>query len=66
MKHYNREHCDNMVRATIKRGNQIITLSGRHAFEWSISQKIDGKLIITTYPNGSIARKEFEKLKSRK
>ncbi len=43
-------------------GNKII-LMGQHAFEWSIVKEADGKIVITSFPNRTLAQQEFNKLK---
>lgn len=59
---FHRENCDTFIRKSVIDiyGRHII-LGGQHAFEWSIT--ICTKESITTfkYPNGTIARKEFQK-----
>lgn len=59
---YHREKCVASVRAIVKNGNNTITLMGQHAFEWSIVTTKSGNTIITTFPNGKSARKEWNKL----
>lgn len=59
---YHRDRCNAYVRATIENNGTIITLMGQHAFEWSIVTTKSGNTVITTFPNGSSARKEWRKL----
>lgn len=67
MKKYNRENCQSVVRATITDAlGRTITLIGQHAFEWSIVMESCGKITITTYPNGKLAKKDFNQIKKRK
>lgn len=62
-KHYTRENCNSQVRATIKdQHGRIVTLVGRHAFEWSIVIENDVTVKVTTFPNSKIAKEEFKKL----
>lgn len=62
-KRYHKENCISKVRAIIidQFGNEIM-LTGTHAFEWSITVKTPGKISITTYNDGKIARKNFKEL----
>lgn len=63
-KRFNRKNCESKLRAVIEdRFGNKISLFGTHAFEWSIVKEENGRVVITTYPNGSIARAEFAKLK---
>lgn len=63
-KKYNRKNCDSKLRAVIEdRFGNKISLFGTHAFEWSIVKEENGCIVITTYPNGSVARAEFAKMK---
>lgn len=64
---YNRNHCDNIVRAVIedKLGRRV-TLLGKHAFEWSIVLESDGRTVITTFPNRREAKKEFNNYKNKR
>ena len=64
---YHRENCDCYIRESIIDvcGRRVI-LSGRHAFEWSITIYTVEKTVRTTYPNGREARKEFYKYKRKK
>ena len=63
MKRYHRDNCDNRLRATITdKYGRTISLFGKHAFEWDIAIETNGRITITSYPNGALARKEFNKL----
>lgn len=63
-KRFNRNNCESKLRAVIEdRFGNKISLFGTHAFEWSIVKEENGRVIVTTYPKGSIARAEFAKLK---
>ena len=66
-KTFKRENCDNQLRATItdKFGRKVVLL-GKYAFEWHIVLEENGRTIINTYPNGKIARKEFNLLKKKR
>lgn len=62
-RHYHRENCDSRVRATITdKWGRTISLLGKHAFEWSITIEACGRIIIQSYPDGKMARKDFKKL----
>lgn len=64
---FHRENCDSKVRATITdKWGRTISLLGTHAFEWSIVIEACGKMTIQSYPNGSIARREFNNYKKKK
>lgn len=66
MKKYNRNNCQSVVRATIvDQFGRVITLMGKHAFEWSIVVESCGKVTITTYPNSKEAKKVFKSIKSK-
>ena len=66
-KKYHKENCCPTVRATITdKLGRTITLFGRHAFEWSIVIESDNKIIMQTFPKGSIARDEFKKYKRKR
>ena len=60
-KHYNKSHCINKVRqSTIDILGRQVVLTGRHAFEWSISI-IDPRSITTTvYSNRVEATKVYK------
>lgn len=63
-KKYNRKNCDSKLRAVVEdRFGNKISLFGTHAFEWSIVKEENGRIVITTYPNGSVARAGFAKMK---
>lgn len=63
MRKFNRENCDNRLRAVITdKYGRTIALFGKHAFEWDIVIESNGTITITSYPNGAAARKEFKKL----
>lgn len=61
-KKYHRDRCESRVRMQIvdKLGRKI-TLTGQHAFEWSIVLEKDNKISITTFKNRSLAIKDFNK-----
>ena len=64
---YHRENCDCFIREiTVDIYGRTIVLSGRHAFEWSITIYTRERIVKTTYPNGRKARKEFRKYKRKK
>ena len=64
---FNRDNCDCFVRDVITDiYERTIVLSGQHAFEWSISICTKTSIYTTHYPNGNIARKEFNKLKRKR
>lgn len=66
-KQYHRENCDSRVRATITdKWGRTISLLGTHAFEWSIVIESCGKITIQSYPEGKVARKEFNNYKKKK
>jgi hypothetical protein len=66
MKRYNRDNCQSVVRATIQdQYGRIITLMGKHAFEWSIVIESCGKVIVTSYNNSKAAKKVFNQIKRR-
>lgn len=64
---YHRENCDTFIRKSIIDiyGRHII-LGGQHAFEWSITIHTKESITIFKYPNGTIARKEFQKYTKKK
>lgn len=64
---YHRENCDCLIREVIVDvyGRRVI-LSGRHAFEWSITVCTSERIVRITYPNGREARKESYKYKRKK
>lgn len=64
---FHKENCESRVRATITdKWGRTISLLGTHAFEWSIVIEANGKMTIQSYPNGDIARKEFNNYKKKK
>lgn len=64
---FHRENCESRVRAMIKdKWGRTISLLGKHAFEWSIVIETNGRMTIQSYPNGDIARKEFNNYKKKK
>lgn len=66
-RHFHKENCDSRVRATITdKWGRTISLLGTHAFEWFIVMEAWGKITIQSYPNGSIARREFNNYKKKK
>lgn len=60
---YHRENCNCILRDMVTIQDKKIILSGKHAFEWSITIYSKEKIIRTEYPNGKLARKEFTKYK---
>lgn len=62
MRKYNPANCNNSVRAVIKDGNTTITLIGKHANEWDIIKSFNGTIIVTSYPNRIMARKEWKSI----
>lgn len=68
MRNFKKENCKLQIRDVLVDcfGNKII-LSGRHAFEWSISvYHLDGSITKTVFERGNIARREFKKIKRKK
>lgn len=64
---FHRENYESKVRATITdKWGRTISLLGTHAFEWSIVIESCGKITIQSYPDGDIARKEFNNYKKKK
>lgn len=64
---YHKENCDCFIREIITDVlSRVIILSGRHAFEWSITIYTKERIVRTKYPNGRIARQEFKKYKRKK
>lgn len=59
---YNKNNCDCFLRKVVTDiyGREIV-LSGRHAFEWSITIHTNTTITETIYPNGATARREFRK-----
>ena len=67
VKKYNRNNCDSTLRATVTDAlGRTVSLFGTHAFEWSIVIESDNKIIMQTFPKGSIAREEFKKYKRKR
>ena len=67
MGRYNRNNCQSVVRATIKdQFGRVITLMGKHAFEWSIVIESCGKVIVTSYNNSTSAKKVFNQYKKKR
>ena len=62
-KKFNKKNCDNIVRATLKIGNTIVTLVGKHSFEWSIVKEESNKTVILTFKERTSAINEFNKYK---
>lgn len=62
-KHYHRDKCESKIRASITFGTTVITLTGKHAFEWSIIKEEAGRIIITSYPDRAAAYKAFDIIK---
>lgn len=67
-KKFNRKNCDSRLRATITdKWGRTVSLFGTYAFEWSIViDNNNGKISISSYPNGRIARKHFNEFKKKK
>lgn len=67
MKKYHRERCTSKIRATITDPlGRVITLFGKHAFEWGIAIEKDGRIIVRIFPDSKEAKKEFNRLVKRK
>ena len=62
MKNYHKEKCETKVRAVIKTDNTIITLTGTHAFEWTIMKNKNGIIVSSTYPNRTMAMKDWKNI----
>lgn len=60
---YHKQNCNSTVRATIQIGNEIISLCGTHAFEWSIVKQTKNKVQIFTFSKRELAVKDFQKYK---
>lgn len=61
---FHQERCVSSIRAVITDGcGNRVTLTGKHAFKWSIVREGNGKIVITTFPNRELATKEFERYK---
>lgn len=59
-----RENCDNLIREIIKdMFDRTIVLSGKYAFEWSITTYDGSKATTVTYSSREKARKEFDLIK---
>lgn len=63
-KKYHKQNCNSAVRAVVHLGNEIISLVGTHAFEWSIVKQTKNKVNILTFSNREMAVKDFEKYKN--
>lgn len=63
-KKYHKQNCNSSVRAVVHLGNEIISLIGTHAFEWSIVKQTKNKVNILTFSNREMAVKDFEKYKN--
>ena len=64
---YHRENCNCSIRETvIDIYGRTITLSGQHAFEWSIIISTEDRTVKTVYSKGIDARREFYKLKKKR
>lgn len=62
-----KENCQSKLRRTfIKKNGEVISLFGRHGFEWSITKESpfssSTNMSITTFPNREMALKEYRKL----
>ena len=67
MRKYNKNNCDCYVRDVVTDiYERTIVLSGQHAHEWSISICTKTRIYTQHYPNGTIARQEFRKLKRKR
>ena len=63
---YHRENCNNCLRAVITDSlGRMISLYGKHAFEWEIIWEKDGKTIVHQFPNRKAAIREFNNYKKR-
>lgn len=63
-KKYHKQNCNSSVRAVVHLDNEIISLVGTHAFEWSIVKQTKNKVNILTFSNREMAVKDFEKYKN--
>lgn len=61
---FHKQNCNSTVRATIKINNEIISLVGTHAFEWSIVIQKKNKVQIFTFSKRELAVKDFKKYKN--
>lgn len=60
MRKFNKQHCDSKLRLTITDSiGRTISVTGKHAYEWSIIIELDNKITITTFSNREQAIKEF-------
>lgn len=68
MKTYNRANCTGIIRGTfVDKYSRTITISGVHAFEYTIEIVTITKVTITErYHNGAMARKRFNELKKKR
>lgn len=67
MKKYNRDNCDNRLRAVITdKWGRKVALFGKHAFEYEIVLQDKGRTIIRTFKSGREARKEFNTYKRKR
>ena len=60
-----RDKCQSKVRRThTQKNGDVISLLGKHGFEWSVAIKAEGScfLVITTFPDRQQATKEYKKL----
>lgn len=66
-KKYNRNNCDNKLRAIITdKWGRTVALFGRHAFEYEIVLQDSGNTTIRTFKSGKEAREEFNKYKKKR
>lgn len=68
MKNYNRTNCTGTIRGTFTdKYSRTITISGVHAFEYTIEIVTITKAVTTErYKNGKTARKRFNELKRKR
>lgn len=67
MKKYNRNNCDNRLRAVITdKWGRTVALFGKHAFEYEIVIQDRDRITITTFKTGREARKVFNTHKLKK
>lgn len=67
MRKYNRNNCDNRLRAVITdKFGRTVALFGKHAFEWEIVLEEDGRTIIWSFKSRIDATREFNKYKRKR
>lgn len=58
---YHSVNCDNRLRATLTtRYGDTISIFGKHAFSYSIVKEVDGRVVITSFPNRKALAKELK------